>query len=222
MSEKTAATTDHQERIDELEELVTKLKAEAKDRRIRGNKLQEQLDALTEEHAAAVKERDGLKTKAEGGSKQYTDRIAELEAEMAKRDHRDAFRGVSEFGVKGKDKDGKDVETKYTLNEGVSIDDVWSKLGYKPAGDVPDGEKVRTILAEGPAKAAFLFRAAGQGETPKAEGDPSTTAIRTHAATAGPGVSRSVKTPPNGERPTAGAAVQTAYAATGRKIPGRL
>lgn len=224
MTEK-AKDTDLQDRIDELEEQVTKLKAEAKDRRLRGTKLQEQLDAAAEERDAAVKERDALKTKADAGPKQYTDRIAELEAKLASHDHRDAFRGVADFTVKSKDKDGKDVETKYSLNDGVAIEDVWSKAEYKPAGDVPDEAKVRGVLEGAFAKAKYLFKTtpADKGETPKTEAGASTTAIRTQSVTPGPGASRSVSTSSGStERPTVANAVMADYAKTGRKVPGRL
>lgn len=142
-----------QKRLDELTGENATLKSEAKDRRIKGRTLAQELEAIKAERDGLAAERDTYKTKAEAGPAELTSRIAELEGSIRTRDHRDAFASVKEFEVKGDD--GKPL--KYTLAPGASIEDVWHFTGYKPEGDRPEAASINEQLGKALATKPLLF-----------------------------------------------------------------
>lgn len=211
-----AALSALQRRVDELVSENATLKSEAKTRRHKSNKLQDEVDRLTKELGTVTAERDGLKTKVDAKPGELQAEIDRLQGELLSRDHRDAFAGVREFTVK--DKDGKDA--KYTLNDGVAVEDLWTTLKYKAEGDKPDAAKITGLLQQAAASKPYLFKPAGEApkSDPGGSQQPSTTARREP----GPGSGTRVTTPVTGERPSTASIVQADFAKSGRTIPGKL
>jgi FtsZ-binding cell division protein ZapB len=182
-----------QKRIDELTGENATLKSEAKDRRIAGKKLKEQLDALQKEHEKAVQERDGFKAKAEAAPGEKDAEIGRLQGEIRTRDHKDAFAGVKELKIKAKDEKGQDIEDTYTFNDGVKVEDVWGKAGYAPEGDVPDAAKITELYGKAREAAPYLFAKKAADAATHGSGDP-TNPGRTSAVRQGPGAGRGIDT----------------------------
>lgn len=206
-----------QQRIEALTAQVTTLNAEAKDRRIANRKLKTELDGLKTQHQAVTAERDALKTKSEAAPGELQTRIAELEGQIATRDHTDAFtKALSGF----KAKPGDGPESEYGLNAGATLADVWQALQYAPKGDTPDGTRAAELLGQALKAKPYLF-APKTVETTTAAPGGAQTAIRTPATPPGPGASRSTETataPPASAR----SQVDQQFAATGKSNPGRI
>jgi len=205
-----------QKRIDDLTGQVAQLNAEGKTRRIENKRIKAELEDARGQVAALTTQRDTLQNQANAGPAELQAQVADLQGKLLARDHRDAFGGVKEFSVKGED--GK--ESKYTLNKGVSVDDLWTALGYKAEGETPDAAKVSGLLSGAVATKPYLF-APASGETPTNAAGAATTAAGHGVGRPGPGASRSVTLPP-AERPSASSVVAADYAKTGRTVPGRL
>lgn len=198
-----------QKQVTDLTNENAGLKAEAKDRRIKNAKLNKEIEELRGLNETVTKERDEFKVKAEAAPADLTKQIGDLQGQLRSRDHRDAFSSVKEFAVKGED----GTEAKYTLNDGVSVDDLWTGLGYKPEGDIPDQARITGILSEGRASKPYLFKPSEGAGAPQSLPQP-----------------RREPGPGNGTRPQTGNAAPPSvrqqvlddYASSGRRQPGRL
>jgi hypothetical protein len=137
MSESLIASLN--QRVSELTNEVATLRAESKNRRLARKEALAEVDALKAQLAAVEAERDKLATST--GSGDTAKRIAELEAEVRRRDHRDVW---------SKALDGK-------LHEKASIEDVWAKTGYTPGEAVPSPETIEGMVGKALEAAPYLF-----------------------------------------------------------------
>lgn len=201
-----------QSRINELQTENATIKAEAKDRRLKGRALSTEMETLRKQVTDLTAERDQVRQKAEAGPTEFTARIAELEGQLRTRDHRDAFAGVREFEVAGAD--GKPA--RYTLADGVKIDAVWQLSGYKPEGETPDGKAVSGRFAEALSAHPFLFKPATVETTTPAPGG-ATRPITLSGREAGPGGRTSTSN--NTLPPSAAAQVDASH---GNRPAGRI
>jgi hypothetical protein len=184
-----------EKRVEALLTENTTLKAEARDRRIKGKKLQEQLDAATKERDGLTKERDAFQAKADAAPSELQAKIDDLAGQIRTRDHRDAFQGVNELKVKAKDDAGKDVEKTYTLHAKASIEKVWGEIGYKAEGDLPDAAAITGHLGKALEAAPYLFQEKAVDTAANGSRGPQNP-ITTPRGSAGPGIGTRVTNPP--------------------------
>jgi hypothetical protein len=168
MSGEASNTTDALlKRISQLEGDLAAANSEAAKRR-KAFKAEVAAHAETKAQLATITtDRDNWKSKVEAGPNGLANQVAELQGKLDARDHSDAFLGKPKeaptFTVKGQD--GKEV--KYTLNEGVSLNDVWDAIKYTAKGEVPDAAKVTAAFQQAQGAKPYLFKVA-TGETPAA------------------------------------------------------
>lgn len=83
------------ELIKSLNSELSRLKAEAKERRIKGKRSAEELEQLRKQVAELTAERDGLRTRLEASPGEQAAKIADLEKQIKVRDVRDRFGPVA-------------------------------------------------------------------------------------------------------------------------------
>ena len=137
MSESLIASLN--QRVTELTNEVANLRAESKDRRLARKAALAEAADLRAKLAKVEAERDKLA--ASTGSGDTAKRIAELEGEIRRRDHRDVW---------AKALDGK-------LHEKASIEDVWAKTGYTPGEAVPSPDVIGELVNKAADAAPYLF-----------------------------------------------------------------
>jgi len=123
------------------------------------------LNALTDEYTQLKNLYEETEARIALPPDEANARIRDLEAQIARRDHERAFlAAVREL----KDEQNHPV----TLNDGVTIDDVWSRVGYVPEGQPPEATTALEQLRQARAKARFLFQAASNGSSGSAGNAP--------------------------------------------------
>ncbi len=127
------------QRVTELTNEVATLRAESKDRRLARKAALAEVTELKAKLAEVQAERDKLATST--GSGDTAKRIAELESEVRRRDHREAW--------------SKALEGK--LHEKASIDDVWAKTAYEPGEAVPTPDVIEGLVGKAKDLAPYLF-----------------------------------------------------------------
>jgi hypothetical protein len=142
MAESDALYASLNRRIDELMAEKAKLHMEAGKWRTQLREVQKERDGLKAELGPMMAERDQWKQKAEATPKDLQARVDELSGELKSREHRDAFLDVLHD----------------ELNEGVTVADLWAKLGYKPGDGTPTKDQVLEQVAPLRESARFLFR----------------------------------------------------------------
>jgi hypothetical protein len=141
-----------QRRVNELESETINLKAEAKDRRVKGKKLSEENETLKGTVTNLSKDRDDWKSKAETSAPELAAKVSELEGMIRVGTHRKAFdTAAAAQGVRPE-----------------AIDDLWTLSGYKAEGDTPDPAAISSTIETVKAAKSYLFQPAeGQGQTEK-------------------------------------------------------
>jgi hypothetical protein len=134
-------------RNDELTAEKARMHLENTKWRTQLREVQKERDELKAALGPLTAERDTWKQKAEATPKELQARVDELSGELKSRDHRDAFLDVLHD----------------ELNEGVTVSDVWAKLGYKPGDGTPTPEQIKEQVAPLRESARFLFRPAPAG-----------------------------------------------------------
>lgn len=134
-------------RIDELTAEKAKLHMEATKWRVQFREVEKERNELKGQIGPLTTERDTWKQKAEATPKELQARVDELSGELKSRDHRDAFLDVLHD----------------ELNEGVTVADLWAKLGYKPGDGTPTPDQIREQTKPLRESAPFLFRPAPAG-----------------------------------------------------------
>jgi hypothetical protein len=187
------------------------LKAESKDRRIKGRKATEELEKLRGDMATVIAERDDLKSKIEAKPGELQATIDQLQGAIRTRDHRDAFGSVKEFVHAGQDGTTK----KLKLAEGVKIDALWQLSGYKAEGDAPDAKAISEHYGKAFDAHPFLFADAAPETGTTAPGG-ATRPFAVQGREAGPGAGKGTIHPP-----TLNAMTQI-DASYGDRNPGRI
>lgn len=116
--------------ITRLNAVNAKLNEEAKTRRLKNKKLQEQNDQLTEMASSLAEERDRLAAMSEAAPNELQAKIDELQGQIRQRDHRTAFDRLA--------KESKVRED--------ALEDFWSLSGYKPEADEIDEKSIKAVI----------------------------------------------------------------------------
>jgi hypothetical protein len=103
---------------------LKEVRGEARDRRLEGRKLAEQLETL-------VKERDTFKAKAEQDPEGLKSQLADLTGKLREVHHRGAFEKVAK-GLK--------------VSDPNRIADLYALSGYKPEGDTADEAQLAQVI----------------------------------------------------------------------------
>jgi predicted nucleic acid-binding Zn-ribbon protein len=162
-AENTKLSRDLAASHDDLKEV----RGEARDRRLEGRKLTEQLDATT-------KERDEFKLKAEQDPEGLKTQVSELSGRLREVAHKAAFQKVAQ-GLK--------------VSDPTKVSDLYALSGYKPAADEPDeAQLVETIQTALKGRPHFLDAAADAAKTASGGANGATPAQP--GAKPGPGAER--------------------------------
>jgi len=167
-----------QKRIDELTGENATIRAEAKNRRLKGKTLQEEVDGLKAQVTTLTTERDNLKTVATAQPSELQAEVDSLRAKLRDRDHRDKF---------------KELAKAQGVTDPKAQDDLWSLSGYKAETDQIDETKITAAITSSLAGRDWLKAApAPDGANGSAAGAATQTAQAAAQATrpAGPGVTR--------------------------------
>lgn len=148
-----------QGRLEALTTELGQLKAEAKDRRIKGKATREALEGRTRELEELRADRDAWKTKAEASNPELTARVEELTGQIRARDHRAAFdKAAAAQGLRPD-----------------AVDAAWRLSGYQPAEDSIDPEAIAAAVRDTAAVNPFLLATAAT-EAPATPATPATPA----------------------------------------------
>jgi hypothetical protein len=120
-----------QKRIDDLTTDNATIRAEAKNRRLKGKTLSEELDAARAQIVTLTSERDGLMTAAKAQPHELQAQVDEYRAKLRDRDHRDKF---------------KQLATAAGVTQDKALDDLWSLSGYRPEQDAIDETKITAAI----------------------------------------------------------------------------
>lgn len=141
------------DRISRLERENAELRSESKKHRL-GKK---SAAAQAEQLQAKLQQAEAKLTEAAATPSTQAQRLAELEGQLRRRDHADAFREA----VGG------------TLHPKASIDDLWAKIQYTPGEAVPTPDAIRALAAKAREAAPYLF--APEGRTAPTQPMPAAT-----------------------------------------------
>ena len=146
-----------QEQITRLQADNATLRAEAKDRRIKGRTLKEENERFASALEELAAERDRYKEVLEAEPHELQAQVDEYRGKLRDRDHKDKFRALAKTAG---------------VNE-AALDDLYSLSGYKPEADDIDESKItaaitstlsgRDRLRAAPAAAAANGKPAGSG-----------------------------------------------------------
>lgn len=170
MSEETIKLLNR--RIEEQAAQIATLGAEAKDRRIKGKRLTDELEKLKAEHILTAKERDDFRAKAEASPGEHAATIKDLQSKLRARGVADKF-----------------ADHAKELADGVTLDKLFKAAGFDPTSEEAEkadpAELVKGLKTSDP----YLFKPAGstpaaapggaqrpalQTQTPTGRGDPVT------------------------------------------------
>jgi hypothetical protein len=141
-------------RVGELERQLAESNAEAKKRRLSSRKLQAECDALKAERETLAAERDTLKTTVETAPSEWRAKYEDLSQQVRTRDHRDAWARVL----------GDQLAAK------VPVEEVWSKLGYRPGDELPTEQQIKEQAGTVRETAPYLFQTASATDAPDPRG----------------------------------------------------
>ncbi len=121
-----------QQQIERLQAENATIRAEAKDRRIKGRALKEENDRYAAALTELADERDKYKLAIEAEPHELQARVDEYKGKLRDRDHRDKFRELARAQGVTQDK---------------AIDDLWSLSGYKAEADEVDDAKITAAIS---------------------------------------------------------------------------
>lgn len=149
-------------RIEQLLNENAQLKAESRDRRIKGKKAQVEFEALQKTHDLVVKDRDGWKVKAEATTPELTAKVQELSGIIRDGKHDAAFAdSATKHGIDPKTPAGKQA-----------LADLRQLSGYKAEADEPDPTAIDASIAAAKVARPYLFGTASAETTTTAQGKP--------------------------------------------------
>jgi hypothetical protein len=123
---------------------INELTAQVASRKEQAKRHAEQLKSVAElraAHEALIKDRDQWKEKAEAAPSALQAKLDEATGQLRARDHRDVWREA----LTGQ------------LNDKVTIEDIWAKLGYQPGDTVPTPDQIREQAKAAREAAPYLF-----------------------------------------------------------------
>jgi predicted nuclease with TOPRIM domain len=120
-----------QNRITQLEQECATLRAEAKDRRIKGKALREENERIVEAYKQLETERDEYKTAFETEPSELQAQVEEYRGKLRDRDHRDKF---------------KELATAAGVTAPKAIEDLYQLSGYKPEKDEIDEQTIQAAI----------------------------------------------------------------------------
>jgi hypothetical protein len=136
--------------IQSMNSRINELTAQVASRKEQAKRHAEQLKSVAElraAHEALIKDRDHWKEKAEAAPSALQAKLDEATGQLRARDHRDAWKeAVAD-----------------QLNDKVTIDDIWAKLGYQPGEAIPTTDQIREQVKPAQVAAPYLFK---PGATP--------------------------------------------------------
>lgn len=133
------------DRVARLEREKAELQAEKGKHISTKKKAMRELDTLRRQVEDLTKARDEWKGKAEAAPGDQAKRITELEGQIRRRDHKDVFAAA----LAGQ------------LNEKVTVDDLWSKIGYEPGEKLPAADQLKELIGKARDAAPYLFAPEG-------------------------------------------------------------
>ena len=169
-----------QKRVDDLTTELATIRAEAKDRRLKGRAFKEENDALKAQVATLTTERDTLDAKAKAKPGELQTEIDSLKGKLRDRDHRDAFARLA--------------KTAGARTDAKAIDDLWHASGYKAEADEINEPQITAAIGSALEGRDWLKAAAPAAEA--AKGQPAGSGKQTAQAAAhatrepGPGANR--------------------------------
>jgi hypothetical protein len=130
--------------IQSMNTRINELTAQVASRKEQAKRHAEQLKSVAElraAHEALIKDRDQWKEKAEAAPSALQAKLDEATGQLRARDHRDAWKeAVAD-----------------QLNDKVTIEDIWAKLGYQPGEAIPTTEQIREQVKAAREAAPYLF-----------------------------------------------------------------
>jgi hypothetical protein len=167
-----------QDRINQLQQENATIRAEAKDRRIKGKAQKERLEELERALGEIAAERDEYKTAIEAEPHELQKQVDEYRGKLRDRDHRDKFRELARTQGVTHDK---------------ALDDLWSLSGYKADADTVDETKLTAAITGALAGRDWLKATPAPAGANGTAGAPATTAAQSAAEVTrppGPGATR--------------------------------
>lgn len=126
---------------------VKEVTAEAKGHRLKRKAAEGKLSEATKRIESLEGEVHKFKTKADEPPTDKDAEIERLRGEVRTRDHRDAWGPVKD-----------------QLHDKVTLEKVWSEIGYKPGDKTPTAEQVAEQVAKARETAPYLFKPAVDGQ----------------------------------------------------------
>lgn len=131
MSEQLIATL--QDQLRQLQAENLSLKTEAKERRIKGKKLQAENEKFAQFIEDLAAERDDYKARLEAAPGDLQKKVDELTGQIRARAHRDKFNALAK---------SEDVTNERAL------EDLWTASGYRPESDEPDEGALKAAIGK--------------------------------------------------------------------------
>lgn len=121
-----------QQQIERLQAEAATLRAEAKDRRIKGRALKTENEEYQAALADLAAERDRYKAAIEAEPHELQAQVDAYKSKLRDRDHKDKFRSLA---------------TKAGVTQDKALDDLWQLSGYKPDADEIDDGKITAAIS---------------------------------------------------------------------------